>query len=170
MKERHGNQEPLADMIRSQREEIEKHRWIESEKTGRDIGWERAAKEWKQKYFVEWKRFVRARGGQHPFAEILWSQQEEIERYKWIESEKKGHDIGWRRAVMEWQQRHYPEWKTNVLLGGQDSAPHRRPNSSGDVSIPENVRPKREITMVHRQKLTLALKAWWEKRGAADAK
>jgi hypothetical protein len=46
-----------------------------------------------------------------PLAEILRSQQEEINKYKWIESEKKGHDIGWDRASREWMQKHFPDWK-----------------------------------------------------------
>lgn len=53
---RKRNQNPLADIVRSQQEEIKKYKWIESEKAGSDIGWERAAREWLQQYFPEWKR------------------------------------------------------------------------------------------------------------------
>lgn len=35
-------------------EEIERYKWIESEKTGRDIGRERAAMEWIKAYGVIW--------------------------------------------------------------------------------------------------------------------
>ncbi|MBF0122487.1 MAG: hypothetical protein HQL21_03625 [Candidatus Omnitrophica bacterium] len=28
--------------------------------------------------------------------------RKEIERYRWIESEKRGNDIGWAKAVQEW--------------------------------------------------------------------
>jgi len=48
---------PLAEIVRSQQEEIKKYKWIESEKAGRDIGWERATREWMQKCFPEWKQF-----------------------------------------------------------------------------------------------------------------
>jgi hypothetical protein len=48
---------------------------------------------------------------QDPLVEIVRSQQEEIKKYKWIESEKRGHDIGWERATREWMQQHFPEWK-----------------------------------------------------------
>jgi len=48
---------PLAEIVRSQQEEIKKYKWIESEKAGQDIGWERATREWMQKCFPEWKRF-----------------------------------------------------------------------------------------------------------------
>ena len=48
---------PLVEIVRSQHEEIKKYKWIESEKLGRDIGWERAAREWLQNHFPEWKRY-----------------------------------------------------------------------------------------------------------------
>lgn len=47
----------------------------------------------------------------NPFAEIIRSQQEEIKKYKWIESEKAGKDIGWERAEQEWLESHFPGWK-----------------------------------------------------------
>ena len=47
----------------------------------------------------------------NPLAEIIRSQQEEIAKYKWIESENAGHDIGWERAVREWLAQHFPGWK-----------------------------------------------------------
>jgi hypothetical protein len=50
----------------------------------------------------------------HPFAEIIHSQQEEIGKYKWLESEKAGHDIGWECAAHEWSYKHFPEWKRHV--------------------------------------------------------
>ncbi len=53
---RHRKQDPLADVFRSQQEEIKKYKWIESEKLGRDIGWERASQEWLHKHFPGWKR------------------------------------------------------------------------------------------------------------------
>ena len=56
MTQRTRIQDPLAEILRSQQEEIKKYKWIESEKAGRDIGWERAAREWLQNYFPGWKR------------------------------------------------------------------------------------------------------------------
>jgi len=43
----------------------------------------------------------------------IFISQEEIEKYKWIESEKAGIDIGWERASTEWLDRHFPAWKRN---------------------------------------------------------
>src|SRR5439155_19741705 len=45
MTQRSRKQDPLLDIVRSQREEIKKYKWIESEKAGVDIGWERAVRE-----------------------------------------------------------------------------------------------------------------------------
>lgn len=36
--------------------------------------------------------------------------RQEIERYKWIESEKLGADIGYERAAKEWVARCSKEW------------------------------------------------------------
>ena len=56
MTTRYVNQTPLAEVFRSEHEEIKKHKWIESEKAGRDIGWECAEHEWMRKHFAGWKR------------------------------------------------------------------------------------------------------------------
>lgn len=39
----------------AEREEILRHKWIESEKMGRDIGFERALLEWIVKYRSRWR-------------------------------------------------------------------------------------------------------------------
>lgn len=35
----------------------------------------------------------------------------EIERHKWLESEKAGRDIGGNKAALDWMKRHYQLWK-----------------------------------------------------------
>ena len=40
----------------AEREEILRHKWIESEKAGRDIGFERALLDWIVKYRSEWRK------------------------------------------------------------------------------------------------------------------
>ena len=44
----------------AEREEILRHKWIESEKSGQDIGFERALLDWIMKYRSTW-RFDRAK-------------------------------------------------------------------------------------------------------------
>ena len=38
-------------------EEIKRHLWIESEKAGRDIGWDKAAEDWLNKYSEAWMKY-----------------------------------------------------------------------------------------------------------------
>lgn len=58
----------------------------------------------------------------NPLADVIRSQQEEIEKYKWIESEKRGFDIGWDRAEREWLQHHFPAWKRHSWFGAISEA------------------------------------------------
>jgi hypothetical protein len=40
----------------AEREEILKHKWLESEKAGRDIGFEHALVDWVVKHRTEWRK------------------------------------------------------------------------------------------------------------------
>ncbi len=42
--------------LRAEREEILKHKWIESEKAGRDIGFEHALTDWLIKHRSTWRK------------------------------------------------------------------------------------------------------------------
>jgi hypothetical protein len=42
--------------FQAEREEILKHKWIESEKAGHDIGFERALTEWIIKHRANWRK------------------------------------------------------------------------------------------------------------------
>jgi len=166
MKSLSENNTLLADqLLRSQREEIEKYRWIESEKAGRDIGWKRASEEWKQKHFAGWKRNVLAQGLAASLFEILWSQQQEIETYKWIESEKNGRDIGWQRAVTEWQDLHYRGWKEHLWMTSVDEVTKTEARSARPIA---GSRRRRSFSTEHREKLALAMRAWHEKKKSRE--
>lgn len=39
------------------------------------------------------------------------SEREEILKHKWIESEKRGIDIGFERALVEWSRQHRTLWR-----------------------------------------------------------
>ncbi len=41
----------------AEREEILRHKWLESEKVGHDIGFERALVDWVAKYRTAWRRW-----------------------------------------------------------------------------------------------------------------
>jgi hypothetical protein len=53
---RHSEENLLVELVQSQRREIAKYKWIESEKAGCDIGWQRALEEWLQFHFPAWAR------------------------------------------------------------------------------------------------------------------
>ena len=55
-----------ADMLAKQREEILRHKWIESEKAQRDLGGE-AAFDWILRYAAEWRKWYEE---QHSTTEI----------------------------------------------------------------------------------------------------
>lgn len=39
------------------------------------------------------------------------AEREEILKYKWLESEKLGHDIGFERALLDWIRKHRDDWR-----------------------------------------------------------
>ena len=47
------------------------------------------------------------------------AEREEILRHKWIESEKKGRDIGFERALLDWIRKHRESWRNarNTKIG-----------------------------------------------------
>ncbi|MCF7789733.1 MAG: hypothetical protein K9N47_26660 [Prosthecobacter sp.] len=45
-----------------------------------------------------------------PYGEFL-AEQEEIQRLKWLASERDGHDIGFEFALNDWAQNHRAEWR-----------------------------------------------------------
>jgi len=48
--------------FQAEREEILKHKWIESEKAGRDIGFEQALTDWIIKHRANWRKTRQANG------------------------------------------------------------------------------------------------------------
>lgn len=100
----------------------------------------------------------------NPRADLIRSQREEIENYKWIESEKRGHDIGWKHAVTEWHDRHYGQWKEHV---SRTSLDERRNTDDVPNVVASNAAAKkrrRAFSVEHRENLGLAMRAWHEKR------
>ena len=49
----------------AERDEILRHKWIESEKAGHDIGFDRALTDWMVRHRSGWRRWYRS---QHPVA------------------------------------------------------------------------------------------------------
>lgn len=40
-------------------------------------------------------------------------EREEVLRHKWLESEKKGYDIGYSAALIDWILKHRSDWRNN---------------------------------------------------------
>ncbi|MEC7273903.1 MAG: hypothetical protein VXU48_01510 [Verrucomicrobiota bacterium] len=44
------------------------------------------------------------------------AERDEILRHKWIESEKKGKDIGFERALLDWIRKHRQKWRSDRIV------------------------------------------------------
>jgi isopentenyldiphosphate isomerase len=47
----------LTEILQSQDVEIANYRWRQTQQLGQEIDWNRAASEWLQHHFPDWKRF-----------------------------------------------------------------------------------------------------------------
>ena len=55
----------------------------------------------------------------------------EIEKHKWYESEKAGHNIGGNEAALDWLAKHYQSWKSahgGKYLNSEGPTLHSRPH------------------------------------------
>jgi hypothetical protein len=41
------------------------------------------------------------------------AERDEILKHKWIESEKRGEDIGFERALLDWIRKHRGDWRND---------------------------------------------------------
>jgi hypothetical protein len=44
------------------------------------------------------------------------AQREEIMKHKWYESERVGHDIGFKQAMIDWFIKHAPRWRKGHMI------------------------------------------------------
>jgi len=56
--------------------------------------------------------------GRSSYYSILRAEQEEINRLKWIESEKAGHDIGIDHAMFLWWSKYQWGWYKSIMGSG----------------------------------------------------
>lgn len=82
--------------------QIEQHRAALSRERGYEVSFEEARADWDEHYADRW-RFERQ-------AAMLRMQRDEIERHKWIESEKNGQDLG-RQAALDWISKYAAKWR-----------------------------------------------------------
>jgi hypothetical protein len=75
-------------------EEIQKHKWIESERAGRDLTGI-AEEDWIEKYEKNFIRYIETMYGpiRPDFESFVAMEIEEIKKFKWIESERAKRDL-----------------------------------------------------------------------------
>jgi len=75
-------QSTLYQEFLAEREEILKHKWLESERLGYDVGFERALLDWIRKHREGWRAARRQQLGQNPVKEATPSPQVPLESEK----------------------------------------------------------------------------------------
>lgn len=106
-------------LIPAEQRAVENHRCSLSAEAGREISFEEALSDWNEHHALRWR--------QERQAACLAAQRQEIERHKWIESEKAGHDLG-KEAVMDWIRMNAAAWRTWYEREGGDLS---KPGESG---------------------------------------
>ncbi len=101
----------ISSLKKAELREIERHKYFMSLERGADVEFETAASDWLDKYAQEWRETRQRR--------MLSMQREEINRYKWIQSEHAHRDLGG-AAVLDWIQKyaaHWRDWYENEYVG-----------------------------------------------------
>jgi hypothetical protein len=91
------------DLIPSELRAIEIHKYYLSQREGREVTLEEAIVDFLINYEADYLR-----GKQ---LEDCKEQREEIQKYKWIESEREGCDIGDEKAAEEWINKYSSLWR-----------------------------------------------------------
>jgi phosphotransferase system HPr-like phosphotransfer protein len=91
------------DLIPSELNAIETHKYFLSEREGREVSFEEAMIDFIDNYEADF--FCKKQ------VEDNQKQNQEILKYRWIESEKEGHDIGSTKAAMEWIEKYGCIWR-----------------------------------------------------------
>ncbi len=101
-----NNNKSIEEIIKELTEEelkaVDTHKYYLSQKMGYDVGIECALRDWIQNQSQKWR--------QERIKEELKEQFEEMLKYKWIESEKAGCDLG-EKACLEWISKYAKQWR-----------------------------------------------------------
>lgn len=90
------------ELTPAERREVERHKYFLSLERGYDVGFDCAREDWLHRYAATWR--------QARHRQMLALQRDEINRFKWIESEKARRDLG-RDAALEWIRRYAKSWR-----------------------------------------------------------
>ena len=86
----------------AERRAIKRHHAMLCRERGADVSYDEACDDWFENHAVKWREERQRR--------MLTLQRSEIERHKWIESEKARRDLG-RDAVLDWISRYAANWR-----------------------------------------------------------
>ena len=93
-----------------------KHKWIQSQKAGMDLGFE-AQVDWIEQYAAKFRQYVQSVYGpiHYPikFQQYMEMQVQQIMIHKWIKSKIAGKDLG-KESELEWVRLHAAEFRAYV--------------------------------------------------------
>jgi hypothetical protein len=92
----------LNDFPSSERYALLVHKWFLSERAGHDVGEALAIHDWLKHYAASWRK--------HRLEAELKEQRREMEKHRWIESEKACRDLG-SEAYRDWILRYAAAWR-----------------------------------------------------------
>ncbi len=92
----------IGSLKKAEQREIERHKYCLSVERGQDVGFEAAAEDWLTHHAQAWREMRQRK--------MLDLQREEINRYKWIQSEHAHRDLGG-AAVLDWIQKYAAHWR-----------------------------------------------------------
>ena len=101
----------ISSLKKAEVREIEKHKYFMSIERGQEVSFEEAAENWLKYHAQAWREARQQK--------MLAMQRDEINRYKWIQSERAHQDLGG-SAVLDWIQRYaanWREWYENEYVG-----------------------------------------------------
>lgn len=97
----------LEDLTLDEIDAILHHKWLLSERQGRDVGMEAAVKDFFDNHGYTWRK--------KEMEEDHLLQRQEILKHKWYLSEKYGYDVGSTAAALDWIRTGYAEhWRNKT--------------------------------------------------------
>ena len=93
----------LAKYLPSERRAILVHRFYLSLQAHRDVSLEETLRSWESGICMPWRREKMLRDSQ--------AQLKEIEKHKYLLSQKLGYDVGWEYAAQDWVASHAADWR-----------------------------------------------------------
>jgi len=91
-----------ARLSKAELHEIERHKYFLSLERGYDVGFDVAEQDWLSHHAAPWREKRQA--------VMLAMHRDEINRHKWIESEKAHSDLG-REAALDWITKYAATWR-----------------------------------------------------------